>query len=185
MRQDRDGLSLTRCVLPSGQTFLTGGMLPHASDRGVGARPREMGLADVGPRRAGACAGRCLGTRPETTIRSARWHPREALAVREVVAPHAAEHRAHAGDGAQQRGGMGVMVLGSSDEGALEVAEPRIGAAVAGEIDGKVCWPRGIGHPFRDAVALGLVGDLCAARRQVLWAVGLLHGRQECAACAC
>ena len=103
----------------------------------------------------------------------------------DVVEPHEAENRANAGDGAQQISGMSVMVRGGSDDGELEGTEPLLGAADEGEIDVKACVHRGIGTPFRDAVAIGLVGNLVADRRPVVVAVGLLHVRQEVAACAC
>ena len=142
-------------------------------------------MAAVGPRRSGAFSGRVLGTLHETTIRSALLHAREALAGMECVAPHAAEQLAHAGDWASQLSGSGVMVLGGSDAGEGEVTEHLIVAADACEIDCKALLHRWIGNPCRDAVAIGLVGELLADRRQVLLAVGRVHVCQACAACAC
>ena len=144
-----------------------------------------MGIADFGPRRSGAFAGRCLGTLHETTIRSALLPSREALDVMDFVEPHEAENLANAGDGAQQLYGSGVLVLGGSDEGELEVTEPLIVAAAACESDCNAFLPRWIGKPFSAAIAIGWVGDLFAERRQVIWAVGMLHVGQEFAAFAC
>jgi hypothetical protein len=144
-----------------------------------------MGIANVGPRRSGAFAGRFLGTLHETTIRSELLHPREALDVMDFVEPHEAENLANAGDCAQQISGIGVMVLGGSDDGELEVTEQLSVAADECEIDVDAFVHRWIGKAFSDAVAIGLVGDLFADRRQVILAVGILHVRQECAAFAC
>ena len=77
------------------------------------------------------------------------------------------------------------MGLGGSDDGEREVTEQRIVAADECEINFNAFLHRWLGKPFRDAVAIGLVGDLFAERRQVIVAVGILHVREEFAAFAC
>lgn len=185
MRPDRHGFSLAVLVLQPGQTCLTSGMIPHASDGGCGERPREMGLADVGPCGAVPLASRCLGTRDEATVGGQLLHPREALPIMHVVEPHAAENLPQAGHGAQAIPRVRVMGSGGRDEGEVAVTEPRIRGAEEGESDCKAFWARGLGNTGSDAVAMGWVGDLVAERRQGLGAGGRWHRGQECTAGAC
>jgi hypothetical protein len=111
--------------------------------------------------------------------------PREALAVRDFVEPHEAEKLAHAGDCAPQIQGIGVMRRGGSDEGEFEGTKSRSVGADEGEIDFKAFLPRWIGQAFRNAVAMGFIGELCADGREVILAVGVLSMGEEFAVLAC
>jgi hypothetical protein len=62
--------------------------------------------------------------------------PGEAGDLREVIAQHEAEQLADPGNGVQPRPGGGVMVSGGGDEGAFDIATPRIIGGDKRQIDG-------------------------------------------------
>jgi hypothetical protein len=80
-------------------------------------------MADCCPGGSRAFSGRFLGTLDEMTIGRELLSPREAVDVVDFVEQYEAENLANAGDCAQQISGIGVMVLGGSDDGELEVTE--------------------------------------------------------------
>ena len=112
MGQDRQGCSVAVVFLSSDEAFLSLGMIPQEEDGRFGARPRAMRLANCCPGGSRAFAGRCLGTRDETTIGSELLDPRDAVDVGDFVPQHEPEDLAEAGHRTQQIQGVGVMVLG-------------------------------------------------------------------------
>jgi hypothetical protein len=185
MRQDRHGFSLTMFLLQAGQNFLTSRMIPPAEDGGFRERPREMGMADVRPRRPGAFSGGCLGTRHQTTIRRDILPSREAVALMDLIEQHKAEDLADAGHRVQQIQGIGIMVLGGVDEGEFHVAQQFIVRPDERKIDVDAFVHRWIGTALGDPVSVGFVGDLFADGREMILAVGVLSMGEEFAACAC
>ncbi len=105
--------------------------------------------------------------------------PRAAVDGGDVVSQHAAEDLADTGHRTQQLPGVSVMVLGSLEERAFEVAKQMIVIVEAREVDFDPLVPRGIGTTCGDAVPIGLVGDGVTDGRPVLRAVGMLHLRQK------
>src|SRR5258708_6390598 len=126
MRQHGQGFALAVLFFPSGPHWLTSRVIPSAEEGGLGAAPRERGVADVAPRCPGAFARRFPGPRDETTGGGTILHPREARAIVHFVEEYEAEDLADAGDRLPQIEGLGVMVLGRCDEGAFDSAPQRI-----------------------------------------------------------
>jgi hypothetical protein len=103
----------------------------------------------------------------------------------DFVEHHAAEERAKAGHGVQQRQRVGVRVLGGFEEGECDLAKQRLGIVEARELD---CEPLG---PSRSSKARGapltggFIGHLLAERRQMILAGGLLDVGQALGPLAC
>jgi hypothetical protein len=77
------------------------------------------------------------------------------------------------------------MGVGGGDEGACDVAQQRIGGGAAREIPFDALVHRRIGTALGDPVTVGLGGDLCANRRQMIRARGIVDVGQACGPCVC
>ena len=184
MGEDGQGLALPLVSRQSCEALLPCRMIPEAEDGRFGERPRARRLADGGAGGAGAFPGRCLGALDQAARGGALRHPRDAVDLMDCREQHEAEDRADAGHRVPQIPGRGVRVRGGVDDGACNVAQPRIVVGEKREINCEALWHRRVGTALGDSIAVAVVSDFFAKSREGIRAVGMWDRGQECAACA-
>ena len=179
MGQHGEGWPLGRLVLHAGEVLLRRRLIPSAYDGGFRKGPREMGLTDRGACSARACAVGLLGTRDQAARGDPILAPGDALETVDCIEQHKAEPRATTRHGLQQRPRVGVMVLGGGEEREGNSTKQRIIGGEKRQSDLEALLDGGIGAAFGNALTGGVVGQLCADRREVRLAMGLVDRRQE------
>jgi hypothetical protein len=177
--QDGQGVPLAVLFLYAGEPLLAGRMVPQEQHGGVGEGPREVGVPDL---RAGgplALTGRCLDTRDEAARRNAVLHPGKTADIMACIEPHQGHDLPHARDGAPPVEGLGRMLCGALPDRQGQAAESLVVVGDPCSVDCEALLHSWVGPPLGHAKAVGLVGDVLAARGQVILAVGLLDRRQE------
>jgi hypothetical protein len=163
VRQDAQGFAFIMLFLQSGQKFLSRFVVAQAQRGGFRKGPLEGRVPDCLARGAPAFATRFLAAFDQAARRSEVLHAGTAADVMHVIQPHEAENLATAGHGLQQVQGMGIMLLGSLDDGEFKIATPLVVIADEGKSDGNIFLYCGVGKACSDPVAIGFVGVLWAS----------------------
>jgi len=124
-----------------------------------------MGLAALGACSAVTVAGGCPATWHQAARGANLLAPGAAVAIREVIEEHEAEHRAATGHGVPQRQGIGVRRLGRVDDGEFALTQQRIVGGEARQIACDTFVHDGIGTALGNPCAVGFVGALFAHGR--------------------
>ena len=177
LRQEGERLAVGLLFRQAPPVLLAVGMVPPAQHGGGGTGPRALGVADVRAGGAHAVAGGVFRPRDQATIRGEVLPPWAAVHRMDVVEPHEAQECAHTRDGWPQGPGVGLVLRGGLDEGEGQSTEALSLIGEEGEVD-----LDGLVHSRRvtalgDALAVGCVSEVRAARRPVILARGLLAGR--------
>jgi hypothetical protein len=97
----------------------------------------------------------------------------------DFVQQHAAAARADARHRTPQRQGVGILALGRFETSECSVATQMSVGGDEREVDRDTLVHRWLDNTVGDAVTIGLGGEVLPDGRQVILAVGRLHGRQQ------
>jgi len=183
MREEGQRLALARRGLSAGQRCLPWRLRPEEQPGRVGKGPREVRMADLGPRGALACASGCPGTRDQAAVRDDILPPGKATQSLDGIEHDQGQALPPRGWNAGGRRG-GVVLLGRVHDRQRESGEESVVRGEQRKIDCDVLVPCGIVKAFCHPAPVGLVGHLLAHVGQVIRAGGLLDMRQKLCPCA-
>jgi hypothetical protein len=174
MRQDRQGLALSRFLRQAREVFLARRVVTEEQDGGFGEGPREVGLADLLAGGAVAFAGGVFGALDEAARGDTCLPPWETAAVMALIPQPEREDFAAAWDRAQPVEGLCIMFLCRPHEIPLEVSQPAVVSIKQGEVQVDARLDSRIGKSCRHPLPVRFVGERCADLREVVLTVGLL-----------
>jgi hypothetical protein len=176
--------ALSVFVLQPGQVLLADRIVPQKQHGGFGKRPLQIGVADLGARKAGAFARGFRRTLTQTAIGDKILDPGKALDVMHLLQEHQAEDFANSGSGLEEGQGLRLVVLGGFNDRSLHIAEQRLVGVKQRQVPVPTLLARRIRNPLGDASAVRFVGQLCPDRREVVLTMRVLDMGQELGAFA-